>query len=102
MGVPPVGKDGGTPIEKDGSTPHQEGWGTPPLLAGWGTPLSAGWGYPPAGVNRLKIVPSPILRMRTVKIQVDLNIKVWFAKQFEAENSLQGIQEFRTILKVGK
>ena len=39
-------------------TPHLE-WGTPQPDLGWGTPL-------PASVNRLKILPSPILRMWAV------------------------------------
>ena len=57
---------------------HQEGWGYSslagwryPLLAKWGYPLLVRWGTippPPAGVDRLKILPSLILRMRSVNM----------------------------------
>ena len=33
---------------------------------GWGVPTLAWMGYSPPGVNRLKTLPSPILRMRAV------------------------------------
>ena len=58
MGYPPVRKNVVPPVRKDGGTPHWPGGGYPP-------PPSTGWGYlPPTGVNRLKILPSVILRMR--------------------------------------
>ena len=57
MGVPSIRKDGGTP---------------PPPRTWWGTPRtpSADEGIPPPGcelTHKLKILPSPILRMRAVK-----------------------------------
>ena len=59
--------------------PYPQRWSTPPRPEmeyppypdlRWGTPyLRPEMGYPPppASVNRLKILPSPILRMRAVK-----------------------------------
>ena len=49
------------------------GGGVFTLATGRGVPTLAGggsvpWGTPPPGVNRLKTLPSPILRMRSVKI----------------------------------
>ena len=54
------------------------GWGNPPS-AGWCTPLDLGWGTPPPvwtwdgvpppeSVNRLKILPSLIVRTRAVNM----------------------------------
>ena len=65
------------PVRKDGGTPCQEGWGTP-LLGRMEAPPLGRMGYPPlarlgppaphpADVNRLKILPFLILRMRAVK-----------------------------------
>ena len=79
VGVPP---GDGVPPFKVGVPPRR--WGTLPCKAGLGTPLSkAGLGpppiqsligYPPPPVevwtDKLKTVPSPILRMRAVKIKV--------------------------------
>ena len=49
-----------------GTPPHPDlGWSTPPYPdLRWGTPAPP----PPASVDRLKILPSLILRMRAVKI----------------------------------
>ena len=70
MGITPIGKVGGTssceglgylPIGKDGGILHQQDGGTPP----------------PAVVNRLKILPSHILRMRVItKIALQLQISI--------------------------
>ena len=90
-GVPPRGaRPGqGTP------PPSRPGWGTPPhhpdlagiplppsCRPGWGTPPQPsrpGWGTPPLQsrcelTNKLKTVPSPILRMRAVIIMLFRNI----------------------------
>ena len=75
-GGTPIWSMGGTPIRKDGVHP-------PPGGEGWGIPIRKdkyslhweGWGggYPPGLrcelTNKLKTVPSPILRMRVVKIK---------------------------------
>ena len=62
--------------------PHWAGWVYPQVKAGWGTPwVKAGWGYPdPYGLtHKLKILPSPILRMRAVKnIQGRRPFKSWY------------------------
>ena len=57
MGIPPSLRMGAPLSGRMGVIPNQEGWGTFPI--GW-------MGILPAGVNRLKILPSVILRMRTV------------------------------------
>ena len=79
---------GGTPSSHGGGTrgtPHLElGWGTPLHLdLGWGTPHlgwstpqtgmgypppDLGWASPPKMVDKVKTLPSVILRMRAVKI----------------------------------
>ena len=76
--TPLVGKDGGTPwLGRMGYPSCQQGWGTPwlgrmrvpPRWEGWGIPLVSWMGVtpsPPAGVNKLKILPSIILWMRAV------------------------------------
>ena len=74
MGYPPPDLGWGTPQSAGWGTPspsrpkwctqpHPDlGWRTPPCLdLGWGTPAP-----PPTSVNRLKILPSIILRMRAV------------------------------------
>ena len=63
--------------------PHQEGWGTLPCEEGWGNPcppiIRTWWDTPPPSADagttgcglthKLKILPSLILRMRTVIIE---------------------------------
>ena len=80
MGYPIQTRDGiPPPISWMGTTPPAPGpgMGYPHLNLdlGWGTPLSRpGMGYPPSPpsrcelTNKLKTVPSPIIRMRAVKI----------------------------------
>ena len=47
--------------------PSRPGWVPPHPRPGMGYPPNLGWGTPlPASVNRLKILPSPIPRMRAV------------------------------------
>ena len=82
IGIPPTRKHGniGVPLCQEGwrylpvrmgvppAPPSQEGWGTP-HLEGWRYPPSARWGYPSVWTDtqtRVKTLPSPILRMRTV------------------------------------
>ena len=66
----PLPGPGGTPPHQ-GTPPRLEYWqGTPPArpMAFWEMLQSImGYGYPPQIVNRLKTLPSPILRMRAVK-----------------------------------
>ena len=79
------------PCQQDGvPPPHPDlGWGTPLSKHGMGYPPSAGWCTPiqswdevpltqfwdgvapPASVDRLKILPSLILRMRAVLICIE-------------------------------
>ena len=70
-GTPP---EMGYPRTWDGVPPYPDlKWGTPPTSdLRWGKPP------PPASVNRLKILPSPILRMRAVKINIDKNWIILF------------------------
>ena len=60
--------DGGTPCQSDGGTPSLERMGITSKWEDGGTPLVNQMGYPPRGVNRLKILPSVILRMQAVII----------------------------------
>ena len=54
-------------------------YGGTPIVIGWGYPTpSARWGYHPTAVNRLKILPSLILRMRAVINKLKCNISVIF------------------------
>ena len=87
---PPLGRqypptwEGSTPTQEGSTTlslgrgypplpgkgyPHQEG-STPPAHLGRQYPPSAGWWYPPtpAMVDKVKTLPSVILRMRAVKV----------------------------------
>ena len=69
---------GGVPLpDLAGVCPVIPGWGTPPHQTWLGyPPIRPGWGTPPPpsdlarvtppGVDRLKTLPSPILRMRSV------------------------------------
>ena len=78
---PPVGQMGVPPSGRMVYPTHQEEWGYGTSLSarmgyfpfwkkGSNSPpppfLSATWGNPPAGANRLKTLPSLILRMRAV------------------------------------
>ena len=73
---PPLGRMGYPPtIRKDVVSPYQEGCGSPPAIRKDGVPpLSAGQGTPPPQgmTDKLKTLPSLILRMRAVKIRHSL------------------------------
>ena len=85
MGVPPSSLNGGYPLSARwghpnpmGGAPHQEGWGYPLIGKDRVYPTSGLDGAKPAppptplaSVNRLKILPSPILRMRLKKRPVN-------------------------------
>ena len=93
QGLPHPVLDRGVPhvMILDGGTSLSSGWGTPiqtwdgvipiqiwdevPPSAGWGTPIQTWDGVPPsASVDRLKILPFLILRIRALKISI-LNTK---------------------------
>ena len=80
--VPPCPDLGwGTPLARPGigySPLARPGMGSPPRPdLGWGTPPRPDWGTPPPTrcglTNKLKTVPSPILRMRAVIKQTSLS-----------------------------
>ena len=68
--------EGGTPLPPP--TPSAWDWGTGKNMgSGLGSIIELRWGIPaPLVVNRLKTLPSPILRMRTVKIAL-----IWVSRQ---------------------
>ena len=87
-GYPPPFRAGwGIPIQTWSGVPQ-----VPPTIQTWGTPhLDLGWGTPlthrprtdtvpplPASVDRLKILPSPILRMRAVEIGYRIHSERFF------------------------
>ena len=72
-GVPPIQTWHGVPSHPDlgwGTPCPDLAWGTPPSRPVMGYPPRPGMGYPPRCelTNKLKTVPSLILRMRAVKI----------------------------------
>ena len=81
-----VGGYPGYPPQPDvgwGTPPWPDlGWGTPQPDLGWDTPPRPDWGTPPPRcglTNKLKTVPSPILRMRAV------NIYTWIKNYLQIE-----------------
>ena len=59
----------GTPTQTWDGVPPTQTWDgvLPPTVLGWGTPL-------PASVNRLKILPLPILQMQAVNINKEASV----------------------------